>query len=74
MLAAPLKLGVLNPAGASVAESAAIPTSPVPKAVIAANRHEYSRTLLREVMSMSVPPKTRIAYARPRLKLADTLT
>ena len=33
MLAALLKLGVLNPAGASVAELAAVPTSPVPNAV-----------------------------------------
>jgi hypothetical protein len=57
MLAALLKLGVLNPAGASVAEFAAVPTSPVPNAVNAANRQEQRRTFLRGGVSMSVPPK-----------------
>src|SRR5580658_10763474 len=57
MLAVLLKLGVLNPAGASVAEFPAIPTSPVPNAVNVAKRQEPRRTFLRGGMSMSVPPK-----------------
>src|ERR1700677_2554527 len=74
MLAALLKLGVLNPAGASVAELAAIPASPVPNAASAANRLIQRRTFLRGGMSMSVPPKKiRVAYARARRKLADRL-
>src|ERR1700678_4741267 len=74
MLAALLKLGVLNPAGASVAEFAAVPTSPCPNAVNAANRQEQTRTFLRGGMSMSFLQKTRVAYARARRKLADRLT
>jgi hypothetical protein len=57
ILAAPLKLGVLNPAGASVAEFAATPTTPVPNAVSVANRQEQQRTFFRGGMSMRVPPK-----------------
>jgi hypothetical protein len=48
---------VLNPAGASVAEFAAIPTYPVPNAVNAASKQAQRRTFLRGGMSMSVPPR-----------------
>jgi hypothetical protein len=52
-----LKLGVLNPAGASVADFAATLASPVPNAVNAAKRQEQRRTFLQWGISMSVPPK-----------------
>ena len=52
-----MKLGVLNPAGASVADFAVTLASPVPIAVNAAKRQEHRRMLLRWGMSMSVPPK-----------------
>jgi hypothetical protein len=52
-----LKLGVLNPAGASVADFAATLTSPAPNAINIAKRQEQRRTFLQWGMSMSVPPK-----------------
>jgi len=68
------KLGVLNPAGASVADFAAPLTSPAPNAINIAKRQEQRRTFLQWAMSMSVPPKTPVAYARAGRKLADPLT
>src|SRR5271156_4359878 len=74
MLAVLLKLGVLNPAGASVAEFPAIPTSPVPNAVSVANRQEPRGTFLRGGMSMSVPPKDTSRLRACETRLADRLT
>jgi hypothetical protein len=65
-LCAPLKLGVLNPAGASVADFAATLASPVPNAVNAAKRQEQRRTFLQWGMSMSVPPKDTQSPTRVR--------
>jgi hypothetical protein len=73
-LCALLKLGVLNPAGASVADFAATLTSPAPNAINIAKRQEQRRTFLQWGVSMSVPPKDsgrRLAYG---IKLADPLT
>ena len=74
MLCALLKLGVLKPAGASVADFAATLASPVPNAATAAKRQEHRRTFLQWGMSMSVPPKDTVAYANSGCKLADLLT
>jgi hypothetical protein len=74
MLCALLKLGVLKPAGASVADFAATLASLVPKAATAAKRQEHRRTFLQWVMSISVPPKDTVAYVGVGRKLADLLT
>jgi hypothetical protein len=74
MLCALLKLGVLKPAGASVAEFAATLASPVPKAATAAKRQEHRRTFLQWGMSMRVSSKDSLAYAGVGRKLADLLT
>jgi hypothetical protein len=74
MLCAPLKLGVLNPAGASVADFAATLAGPVPSAVNAAKRQEERRTFLQWGMSMSVPPKDTSSLRVRGRKLADRLT
>jgi hypothetical protein len=50
-----LKLGVLNPTGASVADFAATLTSPAPNAINIAKRQEQRRTFLQ--WAMSIPPK-----------------
>ena len=74
MLCALLKLGVLKPAGASVADFAATLTSPAPKAATAAKRQEHRRTFLQWGLSMSVPPKDTVAYVDIGRKLTDLLT
>jgi hypothetical protein len=71
MLCCPLKLGVLNPAGASVADFAATLTSPVPIAIDVARRQEQRRTLLLGGMSMNVPPKDTSVYAGAGHDLTD---
>jgi hypothetical protein len=57
-LCALLKLGVLNPAGASVADCAATLASPVPNAANPAKRQKQRRTFLQWAMIMSIPPKS----------------
>src|ERR1700733_10976144 len=75
MLCCPLKLGVLNPAGASVAEFAATLTSPVPNAIDVAKRQAQRRILLRSDMSMVVPPKEHGSrHRREDNKSTDPLT
>jgi hypothetical protein len=70
-----LKLGVLNPAGASVAEFAATLTSPVPNAIDVAKRQAQRRILLRWGMSMVVPPKEHGSrHRREDNKPTDPLT
>jgi hypothetical protein len=61
MLAALLKLGVLNPAGASVADCCAMPTNPMVIAISAPNRHALTRTFLRRGIAMNVPPVKKLA-------------
>jgi hypothetical protein len=74
MLCALLKLGVLKPAGASVADFAATLASPAPKAATAVKRQEHRRIFLQWGVSMSVPPKDIVAYVGVGRKLADLLT
>lgn len=64
MLAALLKLGVLKPAGASVADFAATLASPVPNVANIATTQEERRSFLPRGMDMSVPPKKAAVYAR----------
>jgi hypothetical protein len=52
-----LKLGVLKPAGASVADFAATLASPVPNAATSPTTQEERRSFLPLGMSMSVPPR-----------------
>src|ERR1700728_1786580 len=75
MLCCPLKLGVLNPAGASVADFAATLTSPVPSATDVTKRQAQRRIFLRWDMSMVVPPKEhRSLCSRDDNESTDPLT
>ena len=74
MLCALLKLRVLKPAGASVADFAATLASPVPNAATGAKRQEQRRTFLEWGLSMRVPPKDTVAYVGVGRKPADLLT
>jgi hypothetical protein len=56
-LCVPLKLGVLNPAGASAADFAATLASPVPNAISTAKRQEQRRAFLQWSVSIWVLPK-----------------
>jgi hypothetical protein len=68
-----LKLGVLNPAGASVADFAATLASPVPKAANVAKTQENRKTFLQWDMSVP-PPKDTVACVRAGRKLVNSLT
>jgi hypothetical protein len=57
MLCAPLKLGVLKPAGASLVDFAATLASPVPNAATRTTTQEERRSFLPLGMSMTVPPR-----------------
>jgi hypothetical protein len=68
----PLKLGVLNPAGASVVDFAATLTSPVPNAANSTKTQEEKKSFLPLRMIMSVPPrKTSVADARAGRRSTD---
>jgi hypothetical protein len=72
MLCAPLKLGVLKPAGASVVDFPATLTSPVPNAANSTKTQEEKRSFLPLGMIMSVPPrKTSVADARAGRRSTD---
>jgi hypothetical protein len=65
MLWAPLKLGVSNPAGASVGVCASTLANPVAKALDVAAKQKQTRTLFERGITMSIPPhKTPITCAR----------
>jgi hypothetical protein len=61
MLCSLLKLGVLKPAGASFADSCAIPTNPRVIAISAPDRHTLRRAFLQSGIAMNIPPIKNLA-------------